>query len=494
MKKIFNAFLLTVIFALAVLNFSACKEDNLGRISQSLTNYTLNFDIDVKTKTIRANQTVDYVNDCDKELEDIRFHLYPRAFCEGVVNKTVSKNQSANAFVNGESYATFEINQLFVDGNATQINFSGEDDDILVAKLNEPLVANARITIEIDYVLTIPNILHRFGYGENTINLGNIYPIVCVMDENGWSECPYHPNGDPFYSNIANYSVTAIYDSSYTMATTGESSTIKQNGKNKTTATARAVRDFAMVMSDKFNVLSKQSNGVEIKYYYFQDENATENLQISEDAVNCFSKKFYKYPYSTLSVVKADFVHGGMEYPNLVYISADIDEKTQYQNCIVHEIAHQWWYGLVGNNEYTEAWLDEPLAEFSTALFYKWNPNYNVRYNDIINSAQDNMSLFLSVYREVLGTVDTSMNRPVNKYSTDAEYVYNIYVKGVIMYDCLMSSIGERKLVGALRDYAHQFAFKNATGNDLINCFEKSTKIKLSEFFNSWINGDVILN
>ena len=149
---------------------------------------------------------------------------------------------------------------------------------------------------------------------------------------------------------------------------------------------------------------------------------------------------------------------------------------------------------MVGNNEYTEAWLDEPLAEFSTALFYKWHSNYNVRYRDVISSAQDNMSLFLSVYREVLGTVDTSMNRPVNKYPTDAEYVYNIYVKGVLMYDCLMSSIGERKLVGALSDYAHQYAFKNATGNDLIKCFEKSTKIKLNEFFNSWVSGSIILN
>ena len=494
MKKILNAILITVITLTTMITFAGCKTDNLSTISENLTNYTIDFDIDVANKTVSASQTVDYVNDSQEELDDVRFHLYPRAFCEGVVNMTVSKTQSAKAYPNGVSYASIEISKLSVAGKEIEANYSGEDKDILVAKLDERLVPSARVKIEINYSIIIPNILHRFGYGENTINLGNIYPVACVREESGWSECPYHPNGDPFYSNIANYNVTASYDSSYTMAVTGESTTIKQSNKNKTTATARAVRDFAMVLSNKFSVLTADVNGVKVNYYYFDDENAGENLQISKDALSCFSKKFYKYPYSTLSVVKADFVHGGMEYPNLVYISADIDDKLQYQNCIVHEIAHQWWYGLVGNNEYTEAWLDEPLAEFSTALFYKWHSNYNVRYRDVISSAQDNISLFLSVYREVLGTVDTSMNRPVNKYPTDAEYVYNIYVKGVLMYDCLMSSIGERKLVGALSDYAHQYAFKNATGNDLIKCFEKSTKIKLNEFFNSWVNGSIILN
>ncbi len=494
MKKILNVMLLLAVTMAAMISFAGCRADNLAEISKNLTNYTIDLDIDVANKTLTANQTVDYVNSSEKELSDVRFHIYPRAFSEGVVNRTVSKTQSAKAYPNGESYASIEINKLNVNGNEIEADYSGEDKDILVARLNESLMPNARVKIEISYRIVIPNVLHRFGYGENTINLGNIYPVACVMDENGWSECPYHPNGDPFYSDIANYFVTARYDSAYTMALTGESSTTKQNNKNKTTSTAKAVRDFAMVLSNKFNVVSADVNGVQVSYYYFDDENANENLQISKDALTCFSKKFYKYPYSTLSVVKADFVHGGMEYPNLVYISADIDDKLQYQNCIVHEIAHQWWYGLVGNNEYTEAWLDEPLAEFSAALFYKWHSNYNIRYRDVISSAQDNMSLFLSVYREVLGTVDTSMNRPVNKYTTDAEYVYNIYVKGVMMYDCLMSSIGERKLVNALSDYAHQFAFKNATGNDLINCFEKSTKIKLNEFFTSWVNGGVILN
>ena len=177
-----------------------------------------------------------------------------------------------------------------------------------------------------------------------------------------------------------------------------------------------------------------------------------------------------------------------------MYIASDIEDKVQYQNCIIHEIAHQWWYGIVGNDEYNEAWLDEPLAEFSTALFYKWNSGYEVRYSDLLSSAQDNMSLFLSVYREVLGDVDTSMAKALDEYDTDAEYTYMLYVKGLLFFDNLLSSIGEKKVVKALNTYAHQFAFKNATAEDLIATFEKSTGVKLKNFFDSWINGKVILN
>ena len=491
MKKILSIFILSII----VLSCTACSGGSiLAEVSRNLTHYDITLDIDTANKSVTASQMVDYVNNTDSILTDVRFHLYARAFDKDVKNPPISKLQSAKAYPNGVDYGGIVIDCVKV-ANTEQIPvYSGEDNDILVVNVGKNLEPNERVNIFISYTIDIPNIYHRFGYGDNTINLGNIYPIVCMRDNGQWCQESYRSNGDPFYSDIANYSVTATYDKAYTLASTGAQKTTATANTKTTIATAKAVRDFAIVISDKFKVLSENVQGVDVMYYYFDDANAQDNLNTAIDALTCFSDKFYDYPYSTLSVVKADFVHGGMEYPNLVYIASDIEDKVQYQNVIIHEIAHQWWYGIVGNDEYHEAWLDEPLAEFSTALFYKWHKSYEVRYHDLISSAQDNMSLFLSVYREVLGDVDTSMTKALNEYDTDAEYTYMLYVKGLLFYDNLLSSIGEKKIVKALNTYAHNYAFKNATGEDLIATFEKSTGVKLNNFFDSWINGKVILN
>ena len=75
-------------------------------------------------------------------------------------------------------------------------------------------------------------------------------------------------------------------------------------------------------------------------------------------------------------MVQTDFSEGGMEYGALVYISLDVTDQLQYQGVIVHEIAHQWWYGLVGNNQILTAWIDEGLAEYCTAVFFETHPQY----------------------------------------------------------------------------------------------------------------------
>ena len=85
------------------------------------------------------------------------------------------------------------------------------DKDILVVILKEELLPQKSAIVEFEYSLKLPNILHRYGYGDNTINLGNFYLIACVYDEGvGYYSNSYHYNGDPFYSDMANYSVDII--------------------------------------------------------------------------------------------------------------------------------------------------------------------------------------------------------------------------------------------------------------------------------------------
>ncbi|MDD4110892.1 MAG: M1 family aminopeptidase, partial [Clostridia bacterium] len=196
---------------------------------------------------------------------------------------------------------------------------------------------------------------------------------------------------------------------------------------------------------------------------------------------------------STLSVVEANFVHGGMEYPNLVYISNEITDESTYQQVIVHEIAHQWWYSLVGNSEISYAWLDEGLTEYSTILFYDLHPEYNKSKSALINNAYNSYALFIQIYGEVYGTIDTEMNRNLDEFSSEQEYVYVAYTKGMLLFDSLREIIGYDTFISCLKAYFNKYSFQNVTPPELISVFEKVSRTNLESYFNSWVGGNIIL-
>ena len=491
MKKIIS-FLL--IIATCICLTGCAKNSEIQTLSQNLTTYNMSLEFNNEDKTLTGINKVEYTNTSNDELANVYFHLYPNAFRENAKASVVSLSNTQKAYPNGKSYGKIDINECKVKGNTTKFSIGGEDENILIVDLNGQLKPKAKTTIEISYVVTIPNINHRFGYGNNTINLGNFYPIACMYENGNFVTDLYHYNGDPFYSDIANYNVEIKYNKNLTLATSGNIINTSEEGSTKvTTANAISIRDFAMVLSDKFNVKETEVNGTKILYYYYGDTNPEKSLLTASDSIKTFNKLFGTYPYETLSVVEANFVHGGMEYPRLILISDDIEAHDDYINVIIHETAHQWWYGMVGNNEYKYGWLDEGLTEYSTALFYEKNPSYNKSKDDIIKNANANYALYIEVYSAVYKEVDTSMNRALNEYKTEPEYVYIAYVKGMLLFDNIREVVGDKKFFNGLQTYFENGKYKNNTPENLINAFNESSKTDLSSLFNSWINGDIVI-
>ncbi len=470
---------------------TSTPEKEINKASKNLTNYTLN--VSYNDYVLNVNEKIDYVNKYDNSLNDLILHLYPNNFKVGATNTPVSATNKEKAYPNGMSYSEFEIKTLNVNGKETEAVYEGMDKDFLKINLDEKLNPDDRILLEMTFTVKLPNCLHRFGYGENTINVANFYPIMSVYENGKWVTDPYHYNGDPFYSEVSNYNVEINAPSKYVLASTGEI-TSTENGENTNhKIKAKAVRDFAFVLSEKFEVLTDTVEHTTIKYYYYDDENPTKSLQAGVDAISTFSKLFGRYPYSTFSIVKTNFVHGGMEFPNLVYISDAVTNHDDYLNVIVHETAHQWWYGLVGSNAYRVAWLDEGLTDFCTAYFYSYNDGYNVNYEEIMKNTNNSYVTFVDVYTKVLGKVDTTMNRSLNEYNTEPEYVYITYVKGSLMFESLKELVGQEKFNKALKSYVEKYKYKNVNENHLIGEFEKVTGTDLTGWFNSWINGEVVV-
>ena len=453
--------------------------------------YFIDASFDAQNNTLSCQQRVEYVNNSENALSEVCFFLYANAFAEG--QKTVSTSYETKAYPNGKSYGNITFSSVKTGGKDAQFSVDETDGSILTINLEKELFPSESVSILMDYTVQLANIRHRLGYGNDTINFGNFFPIACVYEENGFVRNKFAANGDPFYSEVSDFAVKISYPNNFTIASSGVHSIEFSDETCLATCKAEKVRDFCFVLSEKFEKNTAKAGDVEVNYFFYDDEGAQKHLETAVKAVQTFEKLFGKYPYAQLSVVKADFCFGGMEYPNLVLIADDLANDETIDYVIVHEIAHQWWYGLVGNNEYSDAWVDEGLTEFSTALFFEENPDYGMEYETIMQNATDTYQNFVKIYSTITGSCDESMNRNLSQFATEPEYVNCTYTKGMLLFDCIRKTMSQRKFFNCLRQYFKDFCFRNSSAEKLIESFSKTSHINLESFFKAWLEGTVKL-
>lgn len=493
MKKRLLGVVLGITLILNIMVLSGCTTE-LTRAAKGLNVYTIDAVYDEMGHTVKATQTVEYVNRSKVPLEEIKFHLYPNAFRKGAAIKPISDGSIDKAYPNGESWGDIMINSVKLGDKAAEHLVGGEDRNILTVVLPVALYPNAKYTITMDYTVRLANVEHRLGYTDKAVNLGNWYPIACVYENGGFVTDPYYANGDPFYSEAANYYISLTLDSDFIVAATGRNIMTALNGKTKTLKfEALAVRDFAFALSKDFKTINRTDGTVTVMYYYYDDPTPDASADIAMEAVDVFGEMIGKYPYPVLSVAQVPFIYGGMEYPGLVFISDSLQDAEQYRETIVHEVAHQWWYVAVGNNQVAHPWLDEGLTEYTTTLFYERMPKYGVEKADRIILTLQAYHIFVDMFERVRGELDTSMTRASNEYLTEYEYVYMTYVKGELMFDNIRSLIGNDKFFSALKIYYKDNKFGVATPAHLFAAFEKATNTDMEPVFNAWLNGAVIL-
>ena len=210
---------------------------------------------------------------------------------------------------------------------------------------------------------------------------------------------------------------------------------------------------------------------------------------IAAESLAYFEEAFGRYPYPEFSIVQTGLAQSGMEYPALAMISADCGDAVY---TAVHEVAHQWWYAMVGSDQLNCAWQDEGLAEYSTLCFFEEHPQYGYTRAGIVHSATEAYRAFYSVYGQLFGDADTTMNRHLKDFLSDYEYVNIAYTKGLLLFETLRSSVGDDKFFGALKSYFEGMRGKTATADALQKCFEKRGG-DLSGVFESFIEGKVII-
>ncbi|MDR3082014.1 MAG: M1 family metallopeptidase, partial [Streptomyces sp.] len=228
--------------------------------------------------------------------------------------------------------------------------------------LPAPLEQGRRTAVSFDVSLTVPERNDRFGSEGAFRFLGNALPVLAVHDAAGWHLDPYVATGESFYTLAGDFQVTLDHPSALKIPATGITRTSPGTpGRTLTHSVAHQVRDFAWAAGPFRTATQTTPGGVRVRSYWSPDtlaEGVRLGRQEGAAAVDRFSTEYGRYPSGELDLVMTPKFGGGMEYPGLVLLGT-----TEEGSAVVHEVAHQWWYGIVGNDQYRAPWLDESFAQ-----------------------------------------------------------------------------------------------------------------------------------
>lgn len=452
-----------------------------------LTQYEIEVDLDDENMLYTGKQWVDYVNRTGKVLGEIYFHLYPNAFKnfdQAPILFSKDKYSKSN-YVGGY----IDIEKILINNKPVHFSILEDDETTLYIKLEEPLLQGQSQRIYLEYKVKLPSSRDRFGYGHRTINFGNWYPIVCVYDENGWNIDPYYQVGDPFYSDLANYKVTIKTHKDMVVASSGNIVSSKLEADRKVyNIEGRMIRDFAWVASKEFKVEDRKIDGTLVKLYYL-DRNydmVNKSLQVGGDSLQIFNRIFGQYPYGVYSIVMTEFP-SGMEYPGIVFIGEEYFRNSLtyiLEQIIVHETAHQWWYGLVGNNQIREAWLDEGLTTFSEVIYNR--EKYGKKQGE--DYFVQNIKLGYELGQSYLIGEENIVNKPLNEFNDWNDYSLLVYSKGAMFINAIEEEFGQEALYKILNNYYERYKYHNVTLDDFIKVCEEVTKRDLQGLVEEWLH------
>lgn len=486
MKRRWICLLLT---ATIIMLFCACSCNGCRDRVKSACKYEITIEYVPENATITGTEKVTFENVTEGEIALLKFQLYPNAYRKDALYKPVASTLEGEAYYAGESYGEMVVSSV---NGAKSWEVMGEDENVLYVYLEKPLYPEDKVVLDIAFMVRLANVNHRTGITPHTVNLGNFFPVLCGIKNGGFYETAYYAEGDPFYSDCADFTVTVKTPKDYEIASSGELlSTRILESKKEYTASIVGARDFALVLAENFQVLEREVNGKKIRYYYYDETRAKENLDTACEAFAYFEETFGVYPYATYSVVQTGLCIGGMEYPALSMVAQGLDEEDTAR-VIAHETAHQWWYGVVGSDQIENAWQDEGLAEYSALLFLDTYKKYGVTREKAVAEALKEYRSYYDVYGSVLGRKDTAMIRHLKDYVSGYEYKCLAYDKSIVMFDTLRKSVGDKKFLSALKKYYQDNMYQMVGSGELIGAFEKSG-LDVYGFFDSFLHGKGVL-
>jgi hypothetical protein len=396
-------------------------------------------------------------------------HLYPNAFRDAA---PFSARDQAGLF---QQPGEINITSLQVNGRAT--TWAVQDTLLSIDLAANRLSRGGRLDLQLSFTLTLPISRGRLGVYDDVHLFGNWYPLLAVAEGGTWRRDPYLPIGDPFYSEMADYRVWITVPASYKVVTSGRELTHSESadGLVQYQFEARDVRDFAWATSPRFQVESRQVGEVLVRSAWFSDaEWGRLATDLAAHTLQVYSRLFGPYYHQSLTVVETGLgVFGGMEYPGLVVLGpygqreTRIAEAARIEREIAHEVAHQWWYSAVGNDQIREPWLDEALATYSVHLYFA--DRYGPAELDILRRSRPSHL--------------SGVERRADEFATWSQYFQTVYRGGSHLLDELRLRIGDEAFWQVLQTYYREYKGKIAYSRDFIGLIGEIATLEQAEWF-----------
>jgi aminopeptidase N len=284
-----------------------------------------------------------------------------------------------------------------------------------------------------------------------------------VRDALGWHLDPYTNNGESFYQLASNYTVRLDHPTSVLVPATGTSTDAAgSTGRTVTTATATNVREFAWGAGPFRRSSTTTGGGVKVNTYWTSAISSSTAASMQSTAVSAISghgSRFGAYPYGEVDVLlHNNFWFGGMEYPGFI-----LDRPSS--TVIIHELGHQWFYGIVGDDEYNSPWLDEGFTDYATDIQRGisgtncWN---NVSWQSPAEKITNSMAYW---------------DAHANRYGTV------VYGYGKCALHDLRRLIGTTAMSNLLRGYAQSHWFGVSTVPEFKAAAQAATSVDLTSFW-----------
>ena len=437
---------------------------------QGASVYHIELRIEDNLYQITGTEEVHYTNTEQVPLNEVEFRLFPNILGGKMI-----------------------ISNLTVDDQSITPEYQLEN-SLMIMRLSVPLEVGQSIIIKMNYAVTVPQEVElNYGvlaYYDDVLALAHAYPMICVYDDQGWNAELPPQDGDITYSDASFYLVRVHAPKGLTLVTSGTEIQRDEDGQDQILTVANGpARDFYLVASPKLKEVSQKFGEVTIHSYASLDaiEGAQFALNVASKAIDVYSKRYAPYPYTELDIVATPNLALGIEYPGMVAITTRIynvdgeyegsSASIYMESTVAHEVGHQWFYNLVGDDQLDDPWLDESLTQFVTLQYYT---------DEYGQSGADGFEASLEGRWARVDNEKIPVGLPVASYH-GAEYGAIVYGRGPLFFVALRDKMGTETFDTFLKEYTTSLTWKISTPEYLQSLAEQECSCNLDALFAEWI-------
>ncbi len=509
---------------------------------QQEVNYKIKVELNDQQHILNGVEEFEYINHSPNTLNQLFIHLWPNAYKNSKTALARQQFADRNYFLlwapQKERGSIDSIN-FTVNGQPVVWSQYNDFEDIAVIELNEPLLPGAKILVKTPFRVKIPSgKISRLGHIGQSYQITQWFPKPAVYDKNGWHEMPYLNQGE-FYSEFGSFDVEISLPENYVVGATGDLQTeseiikmdslsqIKLKLKDKALIDSaenpfppsssrkktlhyvqKNVHDFGWFADKRWHV---RKGSVELPHSkrkvttwaLFTDAEAEiweiASIKALNDGVYYYSLWTGDYPYNQCTAVDGTIsAGGGMEYPNVTVIGSSGSEST-LSTVIIHEVGHNWFYGILGSNERDNAWMDEGINSFFETRTVLATRGKDLTGLQMTANGLDISRLFgldkfsyqyLTEELAYLLSARTSNDQPIQLGSNDftsMNYGTIVYKKTAIAFNYLMNYLGEETFNQCMSAYFEEWKFRHPGPEDIRKIFENTSGKDLKWFFEDLI-------